>query len=155
MLIPLLAAIWLSASPSPAPQTVFACTAGPKRVTIVQRGDQLEYSFGKQGRPEITLSGGSDGGVFYHRTLYSRGEDQTLRFVSGEWTYVLFNRWQAPQELSSGRVQPEYNASGVLVMDGGKLVRRINCNKGSGNMTEWPIFKQLKQDEENLTPDDA
>ena len=31
----------------------------------------------------------------------------------------------------------------------------ISVNKGSGNLTEWPIFKQLEQDEENLTPDDA
>jgi hypothetical protein len=43
----------------------------------------------------------------------------------------------------------------VLVMKGDRLVRRIDCNKGSGNLTEWPIFKRLKQDEENLTPDDA
>jgi hypothetical protein len=28
----------------------------------------------------------------------------------------------------------------------------ISVNKGSGNLTEWPIFKQLEQDEENLTP---
>jgi hypothetical protein len=143
------------ASSAPAPQTVFTCRAGSKRIVVTQGGDRLTYSFGPPGRPELTLTGSPQGGVFYHRTMYNRGEDQTLRFVSGQWNYVLFNRWQAPQQLSSERIESEYNVSGVLVMRNGKLVRRIGCNKGSGNLTEWPIFKQLKQDEENVTPDDA
>ncbi|WP_066807637.1 hypothetical protein [Sphingomonas asaccharolytica] len=145
----------IMASGTPAPQTVFTCRADAKRIAVTLSGDRLTYSFGPPGRPEISLKGGPQGGVFYHRTMYNRGEDQTLRFVSGQWNYVLFNRWQAPQQLSSERIEPEYNVSGVLVMRDGKLVRRIDCNKGSGNLTEWPIFKQLKQDEENVTPDDA
>ena len=143
------------ASSAPAPQVVFSCRAGSKRIVVTQRGDRLTYAFGPPGRPEISLTGGPQGGVFYHRTMYNRGEDQTLRFVSGEWSYILFNRWQAPQQLSSGRTAPEYNVSGVLVMKDDRLVRRIDCSKGSGNLTEWPIFKRLKQDDENLTPDDA
>jgi hypothetical protein len=145
----------IMASSAPAPQTVFTCRAGGKRIAVTLSGDRLIYSFGPPGRPEISLTGSPNGGVFYHRTLYSRGEDQTLRFVSGQWNYVLFNRWQAPQQLSGERIAPEYNVSGVLVMSDGKLMRRIDCNKGSGNLTEWPIFKQLKLDEENVTPDDA
>ena len=144
----------IMASNAPAPQTGFTCRAGGKRIAVTLRGDRLTYSFGPPGRPEISLTGGPQGDVFYHRTMYNRGEDQTLRFVSGQWNYVLFNRWQAPQRLSNDRVWPEYNVSGVLVMKDGKLVRRIDCN-GSGNLTEWPIFKLLKQDAENLTPDDA
>jgi len=140
---------------APAPQAVFACRAGAKRIAVTLRDDRLTYSFGPPGRPEISRTGGPQGGVFYHRTMYSRGEDQTLRFVSGQWNYILFNRWQAPQPLSNDRTSSEYNVSGVLVTKHGKLVRRIDCNKGSGNLTEWPIFKLLNQDEENLTPDDA
>jgi hypothetical protein len=143
------------ASSSPAPQAVFTCRADSKRVAITQLGDRLTYSFGPPSRPELSLTGDPRGGVFYHRTMYNRGEDQTLRFVQGQWSYIVFNRWQAPQQLSSERIEPEYNVSGVLVMKGDQLVRRIDCNKGSGNLTEWPIFKRLKQDEENLTPDDA
>jgi hypothetical protein len=143
------------ASSTPAPQAVFTCRAGGKRIAVILRDDRLTYSFGPPDRPEISLTGDAQSGVFYHRTMYSRGEDQTLRFVSGPWNYVLFNRWQAPEQLSNGGIAPEHNVSGVLVMKDGKLVRRIDCNKGSGNLTEWPIFKLLKQDEENLTPDDA
>jgi hypothetical protein len=154
MIISLILSAIIAAN-TPAPQAVFTCRAGTKRVAVTLQGDRLTYSFGPPSRAEISLTGDPQGGVFYHRTIYSRGEDQTLRFVSGQWNYVLFNRWQAPQPLSNDRIAPEYNASGVLVMRDGKLVRRIQCNKGSGNLTEWPIFKLLKQDDGNLTPDDA
>ena len=155
MLLPFVAAWWIAAAAAPAPQTIFTCRAGAKRIVVTQRDDRLTYSFGRPGRPEIALSGGPAGGVVYHRSMYVRGEDQTLRFVSGRWNYILFNRWQAPQQLSSGKVEPEYNASGVLVTRDGAVVRRIDCDKGSGNLTEWPIFKRLRQEEGNMTPDDA
>ena len=154
MTISLLLTALLTANAS-VPRIVFTCRSGIKRVAITQQDDRLTYSFGAPGRPDISLTGDPQGGVFYHRTMYNRGEDQTLRFVQGQWSYVVFNRWQAPQQLSSERIEPEYNVSGVLVMKGDSLVRRIDCNKGSGNLTEWPIFKQLKQDDEKLTPDDA
>jgi hypothetical protein len=48
-----------------------------------------------------------------------------------------------------------FQACSPRAMKHGRLVRRVNCNKGSGNLTERPIFKRLKQDEENLTPDDG
>lgn len=147
MLLPLLIAFF--APGAPPPQTVFTCSAGHKEIAITQEGDRLTYSFGPRGRPEISLHGGPDGGVFYHRELYARGEDQTLRFVQDEWSYIVFNRWQAPD------AHPEHNVSGLLVMKDGKLVRRINCAKDSGDLREWAIFKRLRQDDENLTPDDA
>ena len=145
---------FLLAAPAAEPANRFACTAGRKRVEIIQSGDRLIYRYGPPGRPEITLTGGPDGGVFYHVQLYNRGEDQTLRFTSGTWDYVVFNRWQAPTELSTGKVDPEYNVSGLLVMKDGKLVRRIKCTDTT-DLREWPIFKRLPVDEDNLTPDDA
>jgi len=145
----------LLASTAPAPQTLFACTARQKRITITLRDDRLTYSFGPPGWPEIRLNGGPGGGVYYHRQLYGRGEDQTLRFVNGAWGYVIFNHWHAPEQLGHGRIAPEYNASGLLVMKGRMIVRRINCDKGSGDLHEWSIFKRLEQDDENLTPEGA
>jgi hypothetical protein len=40
-------------------------------------------------------------------------------------------------------------------MKHGTLVRRIDCNKGSGNPTERSISTLRKQGEQNLTPDGA
>jgi len=113
----------------------------------------LTYRFGPPGKPEITLTGSPAGGVFYHRELFARGEHQTLRFVNGAWSYVVFNSWWAPSTLSNGKTDAEYDVSGLLILKDGKLVRRINC-KG-GDLVEWPIFKRLQQDAADLTPDDV
>jgi hypothetical protein len=140
---------------SPAVQTVFACPVRHKRIAITLRADRLTYTFGPPTHPDITLSGGPDGGVSYYRELYARGEDQTLRFEAGAWSYIVFQRWQAGQQLDHGKFEREYDAGGVLVLKDGKLVQRIDCDKGTSDMHEWRIFKQLKQDHENLTPEDA
>lgn len=145
----------LLAPATPATQTVFTCPVGHKRIAITLRDDRLTYTFGSAGRPEILLTGGPDGGVFYHNQDYGRGEDQTLRFVNGAWRYLIYNHWHAPEQLEHGRMSPEYNGSGLLVMKGNTIVRRINCNRGSGDLHEWPIFKRLQRDNENLTPNDA
>ncbi|MES2042250.1 MAG: hypothetical protein V4475_00135 [Pseudomonadota bacterium] len=141
----------------PAPETAFNCRAGSKEITVTLAGDRLVYSYGVSGKPEIKLLGDPEGGVAYHRQLYARAEDQTLRFLNAGWSYVIFNRWQAPPPNQQGhrRMVPEYNGSGLLIMRGHVIIRRINCNKHSGDMHEWPIFGRLKQDDENLTPDDA
>jgi hypothetical protein len=155
MMLNLLAAVILMPA-AQAPQTVFACQVGRKQATITRLYDRLEYRFGSSGQPELILSGGPDGGVYYHRKDWPRGEDQTLRFVRGTWSYLIFNRWQAPPSLQPhGRVVPEYNVSGLLVMKGGTIVGRINCDKGRGDLREWPIFKRLRRDKVDLTPDDA
>lgn len=59
LILPLMLAV-----PAPAPANAFSCTAGRKRIAIVQRGDTLIYSFGPPGRPEITLTGDPAGGVY-------------------------------------------------------------------------------------------
>ena len=48
---------------------------------MARDGAALTYRFGRRGRPELEISGTAAGGnVYYHRTLYPHGEDQTLRF---------------------------------------------------------------------------
>ena len=39
-------------------------------------------------------------------------------------------------------------------MKDGKTIRRIDCDRGTNDMREWPIFRRLKQDDANLTPED-
>jgi len=152
----LLLAAALLAPVADEPQTVFVCTVGHKRIMVTQRSDMLTYSFGPAGQAELTLNGNPNGGVFYHETSFPRGEDQTLRFVSGAWSYVIFNRYEAPPNQQGHRhMIPEHNVSGLLVMQGLTILRRIDCDRDSGDLIEWPIFKRLKRDDNDLTPDDA
>ena len=132
-----------------APETVFACSFGAKQVEVVREGGRLTYRFGRPGRPELVLTGdAASGNLFYHRTLYARGEDQSLRFASGDFSYVIFNGWSAPNLYLEGA----RDYSGLLVLRGGRVIRRMNCREG-GDFLENPLFFTLPQDAENLVPD--
>lgn len=64
-------------------ETLFRCSFGTHEVTVTRDDGRLSYRYGRPGRPELTLGGdAASGNLFYHRTLYARGEDQTLRFVT-------------------------------------------------------------------------
>jgi hypothetical protein len=133
-----------------APETVFACSFGAGQVEIVREGARLTYRFGRRGRaPDLILTGdAASGNLFYHRTLYPRGEDQTLRFRRGAHSYVIFNAWAAPNHDGEGSL----DHSGLLVLRGGRLIRRMNCRSG-GDFIENPLFFALPQDSEDLVPD--
>lgn len=142
-------AAMLAAAPAAGPETVFACSLGAREVEVVREGARLTYRFGRPGRPELVLTGdAASGNLSYHRTLYARGEDQTLRFVNGAFSYVIFNGWSAPNlQLEGAR-----DYSGLLVLRGGRVIRRMNCREG-GDFLENPLFFTLPQDAENRVPE--
>lgn len=140
----------LALSALTAPETVFACSFGTRQVEIVREGDGLTYRFGPPGRPELELTGdAASGTLFYHRTLYARGEDQSLRFVNGDHSYVVFNAWSAPNRYLEGA----RDHSGLLVLRGGRVIARMDCREG-GDFLENPFFFTLPQDPENLVPNE-
>ncbi len=145
----LLLALALAASPEP----VFACSFGAKQLTVTQQGDALVYRYGTKARAELRIVADAPSNrVFYHRTLYARAEDQTLRFVSGEYNYVVYAHWSAPSMgMTEESSTPENFYGGLTVMRGEKELTSRRCNSG-GDMREWPIFKTLPQDETNMTP---
>ncbi len=149
--LPVLSALAAAAqaAPADAPETVFACSFGARQVEVVREGGRLTYRFGRPGRPELVLSADAGSGtLFYHRTLYARGEDQTLRFTSGDFSYVIFNGWSAPNYYQEGA----RDYSGLLVLRGGQVIRRMNCREG-GDFLEHPLFFTLPQDVENRVPE--
>lgn len=137
------------AAAADAPETVFACSFGARRVEVVRDGGRLTYRFGRPGRPELVLAGdAASGTLFYHRTLYARGEDQTLRFTSGDFSYVIFSGWSAPNRYLEGA----RDDAGLLVLRGGRVIRRMNCREG-GDFLENPLFFTLPRDADNLVPE--
>lgn len=145
----LLFALALAATPEP----VFACSFGAKQLTVTQQGDALVYRYGTKAKTELSIVADAPSNrIFYHRTLYARAEDQTLRFVSGAYNYVVYAHWSAPsmgttEESSTG----EFYYGGLTVLRGETELTSRRCRSG-GDMREWPIFKTLPQDETNLTP---
>lgn len=137
-----------------APEPVFDCAIGGKRVTVTQQGGALIYRYGTKQRAELRLVvDAASGRLFYHRTLYPRGEDQTLRFVNGDYAYVVYAHWSAPSRgLTEEGSSPEVAYGGLIVLRDGKPLSSRRCIADGGDMREWTIFKTLPVDEENLTP---
>ena len=136
------------AAAAEAPEQIFHCAFGARQVEVVREGATLIYRFGRPGRPELVLSGdAASGTIFYHRTLYPHGEDQTLRFRRGATSYVVFNAFQTPDYRQEGAV----DQSGLLVLRNGRRIARMNCRSG-GDFIERDIFGTLPRDEENLVP---
>ena len=149
--VPLLAlGLAAAAQAAEPPEQIFSCSFGALQVEVVRDGSVLTYRFGRPGRPEMVLSGSAaSGNLHYHRTLYPRGEDQTLRFTRGAWSYVIFNAFQTPDY----RIEGARDDSGLLVLRHGRRIARMNCRSG-GDFIERDIFDTLPQDEENLVPRD-
>ena len=133
-----------------APEQVFSCSFGARQVEVVREGPTLTYRFGRPGRPEMVISAdAASGNVLYHRTLYPHGEDQSLRFQRGAYSYVIFNAFQTPDYRQEGAV----DQSGLLVLRNGRRITRMNCRSG-GDFIERDIFGTLPQDTENRVPRD-
>jgi hypothetical protein len=131
-----------------APERIFLCSFGARQVEVVRDGATLTYRFGRPGRPEMVLSGdAASGNVHYHRTLYPHGEDQTLRFQRGAYSYLVWNAFQTPDYRQEGAV----DQSGLLILRNGRRIARMNCRSG-GEFIEHEIFDTLPRDEEDLVP---
>jgi hypothetical protein len=140
MIIAFLAALAL---PQPAPP-IFICNLGKKHVEVREDSGELHYRFGTRSRPELELRAAPESNsVFYHRTLYNRGEDQSLRFTNGKYDYVIYSMWRAPSGRSAEDIE-----GGLLVLLDGVVQQKHTCRKG-GDMLEYPIFKLLPIDETN------
>lgn len=143
----LIAALLLAAAPGP----IFDCRIGAKRLSVTQQGDALVYRYGSVKKTELKIvANPASGRLFYHRTLYARGEDQTLRFINGDYNYIVYAHWTAPSGNGDG-LSLEVFYGGLIVMRGETELSSRSCTSG-GDMREWPIFKALPKDEENRTP---
>lgn len=147
----LLLALALAATPEP----VFDCAIGKKRLTVTQQGDALVYRYGTSKKTELRIvADAASGRVFYNRRIYPRAESQTLRFVNGDTSYIVYAHWSAPSMgLTQEGGTPESYYGGLHIYRGGAELSSRRCRSG-GDMREWPIFQTLPQDEENLTPEE-
>jgi hypothetical protein len=147
----LLLALALGATPEP----VFECSFGAKQLIVTQQGEALVYRYGTKKKAELRIvADAASGRVFYNRRLYPRAESQTLRFVSGDTSYIVYAHWSAPSMgMTEEGSTPESYYGGLHVYRGGAELSTRRCRTG-GDMREWPIFKSLPQDEENLTPEE-
>ena len=144
----MLALALLLAQTADAPEQIFACSFGARQVEVIREGATLVYLYGRRGRPVLVLRGSAVNGlVRYHSTLYPHGEDQTLRFLNGRYSYVIYNAFQTPDYRQEGAI----DQSGLIVLRDGHRIARMDCRSG-GDFIEREIFDHLPRDEENRVP---
>lgn len=112
---------------------LFYCQIGQKHLSLTVSDGQLKYEYGPEGAPELTLESPLTGGTASWRyDLYNRAENKMLRFQRGNYSYVVFNIWSAPNSDMTGA----RDFSGVLVFKAGKEISRRFCNDGGVFETE-------------------
>lgn len=147
-LLLLLSTLATAQAQEPISERLFLCSFGARSVQIVRDGALLTYVYGPPDRPELVLTAdAASGTLFYHRTLYVRGQEQSLRFTNGSYAYLVYNAWSAPDHSERGA----RDDSGLLVLHHGRVIRRLRCREG-GDFPERPIFRTLPRDAENRVP---
>ena len=119
----LAALLLLSVAGGAAAQELFDCaTANGREVRVTREGDALTYSYGRPGRPEITLRRRADdiyaGGEGYFSGLHSF----QWGFPNGAYLYVVW-----AQSLP-GEKRAEVDG-GVDVYKGEKRVGKVVCRR--------------------------
>ena len=76
--------------PTGQPNFGFECRLGAKSVRITSEGDELVYNYGAGRHPELILRGSAKrNNLFARHEMGRRSDAQQLRFVNGDYSYLL------------------------------------------------------------------
>ncbi len=144
-----MASATVNANPPQQTNVLYSCNVGKRQATVSRVGDQLLYTFGLAGQPQIRIVGDPKAGtVSYLHSMYPHAQHQQLRFRNGSYSYVLYARWASPNAITQTGGE---DSSGLLIFNGTRRVARLNC-VGDG----WPTdetFGTLPSDGDDITPD--
>lgn len=131
-------------------EPVLACAvAGGKVMSLCARGDQLQYRFGKAGAVEMTWPeqpGPAKGRFRLSTTTYSGGGEERIRFSSGGFDYVVFQRDIAGEWNPDG-TRGHFQDEGVVVLKGGRIVGRKLCVGAIANDAFPKMYDRLEREE--------
>ena len=127
-----------------APDTVnLTCKTGSRAVHVTSEGTDLVYRYGVPGKPpELVLRGNAVNGLARFRHGGGmRSEYQQLRFVNGDYSYVLASLFVAPD--LSGKDGVDRLRFLVLFKD--KVIQSHLC-LGAGAMEDNRLLDTLPKD---------
>ncbi len=124
------------------PETVFSCTLrGGKTVTIMARGDRLTYRYGTSRRAELTLTGSPESGNVLLLQQRFAGPQRQLRFVNGEYSYIVHYMGADPRVANS--------FAGLTVMRGTHQISDRLCTRYREFEAGWDLIHRLPEDSES------
>ncbi len=104
--------------------TVLSCPIGKKQLAVCLTGTTATYSFGPQGRPELTLSSSVAALDYTPWNGIGRSIWETVAFHNGPTSYEV---WASVDRMAEN---PRYEG-GVNVLKNGALIAQLTCNPGS------------------------
>ena len=108
--------------------TLFACTAGAKRIAVCARGGFVQYRYGAPGKLELAYPARAGAGQLDRvQVPYSGGGEAQIGFDRGGLRYVVFSRMIRTGFGPEGN-RPVFE-SGVMVLQEGKKLSDRRCTR--------------------------
>jgi len=119
-----------AAASCPYGDTVFSCQIGAKAVELCHSGDALVYSFGPEGKPELTITEPLETLDFTPWPGIGRYYWDAVRFRNAGFTYEIYSSIERGPDATTGRLAE------LSVMEGETEVARLTCDEGTAGSLE-------------------
>lgn len=127
------------------PDFSFECKLGAKSVRITSEGDELVYSYGSRQNSELIIRGSAQrNNLFARHDMARRADAQQLRFVKGDYSYLLSSLFVAG---AGGDDWVKF-----YVLRGGKVLRAQVC-RGAPSFKDFDQLDRLPRDAAIRVPD--
>jgi hypothetical protein len=103
----------------------FSCQIGAKRVEVCSWKGMLTYSFGPEGKPELSLNEPLETVAFTPWPGVSSSIWETVAFRNKGYSYEIWTSVERDPDSTEPR------AGGVRVLQGEKTVAELDCDKGT------------------------
>lgn len=141
----------------PGEEAVLSCPVGGGKVLSLcatgangpADGLKMQYRFGKPGAVELSYPdrmAPAKGRFFLSTTPFSGGGEERIRFRSGSYDYVVFQRTLAGAWNDDG-TRDHYQDEGVAVERDGKVVGKQICAGGLENDGFPKMYDRLEREE--------
>ncbi len=103
----------------------FSCQIGAKRVEVCYWKGMVTYSFGRKGKPELTLGEPLETVAFTPWPGIGSSLWETVAFQNEGYTYEIWTSVERDPEATEPR------SGGVRVLQGDQTVAELNCDRGT------------------------
>lgn len=145
----------LSASVNdPSPRAVFNCRFGAHAVTVEQMGENFHYRYAEPRGIELSLTAPTGSRrLLWHHFLFARGSQESLRFVSGRYSYAVYSDHQLPLQDFAASTEDNLvfhgdaaEAAGLVVLRGTRVIAHHRCDDDAFVAVDWNTQQRLRAD---------